>query len=100
MSGLHPLTSPKGSQLPNFQQNPRWGIKDALEHPEPETRAGKTAAGLLCPAQGWSWHILSEVTLEQLQLMHPQNAHFLQLSPIKHSPSPVPVTRRYVPADR
>lgn len=53
---LHPLTSPKGSQLPNFQQNSGWGKKDALEHPEPETQAAKTAAGLLCPAQGWMAH--------------------------------------------
>lgn len=35
-ASLHLLTSPKGSQLPDFQQNSGWGEKDVLEDPEPE----------------------------------------------------------------
>lgn len=49
---LHPLTSPGGSQLPNFQQNSGWGTRAVLEQPEPAAQAAKAAAGLQCPAQG------------------------------------------------
>lgn len=85
---LHLLTSPRGSQLPDFQQNSGWGKKDVLEHPEPEIHDIQNSSRSVAVQPRVRWHIRERGHTGPGAITCPQNAHFLQHSPIKQSLSP------------
>lgn len=91
---------PRGISAPKFPTEPRVGEQRmcwstlSLKHRQAKPQQG------CCVQPRVGWHVPEPGQPGPGAIICPQNAHFLQLSPIKRSPGPVPVTRPYVPAHR